>query len=343
MPRTPLLKMLFWLIPAWLCMGSGERGNDERTSIRLGFYNVENLFHPSDDSLTMDEAFTPSGEQHWSYSRYQEKLVNTSKVIMALGEWQGVTALGLCEIENRKVLEDLTARTPLKSKPWGIIHHDSHDPRGIDVGLIYRKDRLTILYDSAIAVVPPNSNYQSRDILYVKALAYASDTLHLFINHWPSRRGGQQVSEHKRIGAAKILRACMDSILIRDSLAMIISMGDFNDGPHNTSISKILDAGSMPPHRFQHAMSHAPPTTGTHRYDGQWEILDQIIVSPSLSNGHSGWKSGEGQIFRKDFLMTEDLTHGGQKPWRTFTGPKYIGGFSDHLPVFVDLQPVNHP
>ncbi len=214
-------------------------------NFRIMFYNVENLFDPWDDTLTMDDEFLPGGDRNWTYQRYKEKVNKLYKTIVALGEWDAPSLIAVCEIENKRVLKELLQETPLKKIDYEIVHFDSPDRRGIDVALLYRKDRFTILYSGKYSVIfPGDVNYATRDILYVKGMINGapSDPLHIFVNHWPSRRNGQMASETRRMIASASLTGIVDSLLLVEEGAKIIIMGDFNDQPENKSLTNLVSA-----------------------------------------------------------------------------------------------------
>jgi hypothetical protein len=225
---------------------AGKRGDN---AIRLVFYNTENLFDPADDSLTNDDEYTPTGLRGWTYNRFQRKLLNLSKVFISIGGWEAPEIIGMCEIENRFVLYKLISDTPLSKIGYKIIHKDSPDPRGIDVAMIYRPDKFVPVTYKAIPVRFPNDpGGRTRDILYVKGKVLGKETLHVFINHWPSRYGGYSATKPKRAVVASILRHYTDSIMQSDQFARIVIMGDFNDEPNDESITKILMARSDSTH-----------------------------------------------------------------------------------------------
>lgn len=313
---------------------------------RVMFYNVENLFDPYDDSIKRDEEFTPDGERYWTNYKFYEKLNRVYKVIMAVGEWQPPAIVGLCEIENRFVLEQLINNTPLKNFGYRILHHESPDRRGIDVALLYRQDFFEPFSDQPVPVVfPDDTTYKTRDILYVKGLIGQQEMVHIFVNHWPSRYGGYLATVKRRNTAAKTLRVHTDSLLAINPQCAIIIMGDFNDGPEDESFKKILNA--LPPTEPFHDtllynLTLAPRTDwnfGTLKYRENWDVFDQVVVSGGMLSGESGLKIhlDRAEIFHDDFLLEEDERYLGMKPFRTFTGFRYNGGFSDHLPVFIDL------
>ncbi|RUT73560.1 endonuclease [Ancylomarina longa] len=321
-------------------------GDAKRGDFRVMFYNVENLFDPFDDTLRLDNEFLPKGERHWTWEKYKKKSQQISKVIMAAGSWDFPDLIGLCEIENRFVLDGIFKFGYLKQIGYKIIHRDSPDHRGIDVALIYQPERFRPIDTTFLQVhYAVGRALSTREILYVKGIAPTKDTLHIFVNHWPSRWGGQLESEHKRISAAKVLHQSVDSILKVNSNALVIVMGDFNDYPDNESIRKVL--GALPAKQdylndrlYNLAYSYLNKSDiGSHKYHGKWGMLDQFMVSGSLLNKASYLycePSGM-SIFAPDFLLEKDKTYYGVKPFRTFAGYKYQGGFSDHLPVLLDL------
>ncbi len=315
-----------------------------QTNLRILFYNVENLFDTQNDSLTQDDEFTPQSSRAWTYKKYRQKLLHVFKVISAAGHSYPPDIIGLCEIENRQVLKDLAYNTPLKQTPYLIVHEESPDHRGIDVALLFRPEHLKLLYHKAIPLhFPTDSLKTSRDILYTKLLWHQSDTLHLFVNHWPSRWGGVLHTAPYRYYAADILRQACDSLLQLNSQAAIIIMGDFNDYPTSKSIADIL----LQPEKNNKLLLHnlmapiqAKGKHGTHKHEATWGCLDQFIVSPACLDQNRSQlyiKNSNAYIFAPDFLLMPDEKHLGYKPFRTWQGFKYIGGFSDHLPIYIDV------
>lgn len=314
-------------------------------SFRVMFYNCENLFDTIDDSLKTDEEFLPEGVRFWSNYKYYDKLKKISKVITAVGGWQPPDLVGLCEIENRKVLVDLTKHTPLYISEYKIIHKESPDKRGIDVALLYQPETFRPLNKRFLTVLFKENNRPTRDILYTKGLTNKNDTLHVFVNHWPSRWGGQLESENKRITAAKVLRSIIDSLYQHTQKPNIIIMGDFNDEPENKSISSVLKAEQFNSALVNNTLYNLTPsairenTPGTHKYQGNWGTLDQLILSANLLTGKGLFTTkNDIHIFNAPFLLEPDEQYLGKKPYRTFIGFKYNGGYSDHLPVFIDLN-----
>ncbi|MDX1650973.1 MAG: hypothetical protein R3277_00665 [Brumimicrobium sp.] len=307
----------------------------------LLFYNVENLFDTIDDPTTNDDEFTPQGSLKWNSARYSQKLQNLSKVITSASP-RNPFIIGLCEIENNSVIEDLIKTDRLDSTKYQIVHFDSPDRRGIDVALIYDSERFIALHEEAICVqLSEDKDFLTRDILYVKGVVQDSSILHVFVNHWPSRRGGAEKSESKRIAAASVVKKKKDSILLTDPNANIIIMGDFNDYPDNRSINEILNAkapGKAGKEDFVNLMApYHNMGKGTHNFRGKWGTLDQMIISPSLTERNNLLvKDLKAEILYADFLLYT-YPNGEKTPSKTYGGTNYYGGYSDHLAVFLYL------
>ena len=320
---------------------AGKRGD-----YRIMFYNVENFFDIYNDSLTQDDEFLPEGDKHWNYKRFTDKLNKLYKVIIAVGGWEAPEIIGLCEIENRYVLNRLVYDTPLSKFEYGIVHQDSPDIRGIDVALLFRKDKIRLLQKNFHNIIFPwDSPKKTRDILYFKGLALGKDTLHVFVNHWPSRHGGQLETEAYRVYVSSVLKEKVDSIFSKHKDPKIIITGDFNDGPENRSITETLAAGfkldPVEPDRLYNLSYNLQDNkkSGTCKYKFNWEIYDQFIVSgPLISAPELKTSSADIHIFRADFLFEDDDIYSGIRPYRTYRGYTYTGGFSDHLPVYLDLN-----
>lgn len=320
--------------------------SDDYQRYRLMFYNVENLFDTENDPNTNDDEFTPGGSRHWTNKRFYSKLNNIYKVIVAVGGWEPPTVVGLCEVENLLVLQKLIFETPLKKFGYDIVHFDSPDSRGIDAAMIYRKDKFTPLHSEPIPVTFPDDPLsKTRDILYVKGLIGDLEMVHIFINHWPSRYGGYMETKPKRNRAAEILKHKTDSLFAINPAVSIVIMGDFNDGPEDQSISEFLQA-KKPIAEPQTINLYNLMTVersgwkfGTLKYREYWDTFDQVIVSGGLLSGQSALSVNPNQevIFRGDFLLQPDERYMGMQLFRTYSGFKYLGGFSDHLPVYVDV------
>lgn len=311
--------------------------------VRFMFYNVENFFDIMDDPDKDDDEFTPSGSRKWSFARYTRKMNSIGKVILATGDWDPPALIGLCEVENRKVLDDLIHGTLLSGFNYDIIHNESNDPRGIDVALLYRRDIITPLF--SMNIIPEGYSYSTfltRAVLYSKLLI-GNDTLHLFINHWPSRRGGVLPGQPVRIKLAELIRHKYDSIAVSNNNRLkVIIAGDFNSTPSDKEIMLLCKSGENRggvPGIINLSVVNPGEERGSYRYAGIWEMIDQILVSDGLIDSEKGiyLKKDGFKIFDEDFLLKRDAKYPGWTPFSTFYGFSYQGGFSDHLPVFIDL------
>ena len=300
------------------------------------FWNVENFFDTYDNPSTNDEEFTPMGENRWSWKRFEKKRDDIAKTILlaadSYGEYPAI--IGLCEVENRFVLEELAENTPLARVGYSILHKDSPDSRGIDVALLYRKEVFTPLKEEYIAC-----SFPTRDILYTKGVINGLDTVHILVNHWPSKRGGENSSSIKRMLVSHTVRHVTDSILATNSNANIILMGDFND----TYTTRPLE--NLEP--LVNLSGWATGGEGTYKYREEWNIIDQFLVSGNLLQREAAegeftrqwiYCKKEMEIFAPDNLLCPDDTYMGVKLKRTFIGPRYAGGVSDHLPILLKLH-----
>jgi predicted extracellular nuclease len=319
--------------------------SEESVTFRVMFYNTENLFDIYDDPEKDDKEFLPGGNRGWDNFRYNDKLQKLAKVMVAIGGSQGNDLIGVCEIENRKVLGDLLKFTPLTQFGYEIIHKESPDNRGIDVGLLYKKATFTpIVYDFIPLKLHPDSAARSRDILYAKGVVAGVDTLHVFVNHWPSRRGGKDQSDNRRLLAAQLLRSYIDSIMETDIHCKIVIMGDFNDEPTDISLKtglKAEDSTALEPgdlYNFMYIFKNRGE--GSYKYQSEWNTLDQLIISYDLMDETSKMYTsfGSAHIFKTEWMLQEDTKFPGRKPFKTFQGPRYLGGYSDHLPVYLDIK-----
>ena len=320
------------------------RVESERVA-RVMFYNCENLFDTYNDTLKDDDKFLPEGEYHWSKSKYYKKLDYVSRVITSVGGWRPPGLVGLCEVENKKVLIDLTKKSSLYIFDYKIIHKESQDRRGIDVALLYLPKQYTPIQNEFIKIeFPNNKNKKTRDILYSKGVLITGDTIHVFVNHWPSRWGGQLESEKYRIRTASVLKSIVDSILNTNKLSHVVMIGDFNDTPTDKSVLEILNVNTDTlniNNGLLYNMTYLSKeykNTGTIKYHMKWYKFDQILVSGSLLNKSNTINVDNFSIFNASFLLEKDIKYLGNKPFRTFVGYKYNGGYSDHLPVFIDFK-----
>ena len=315
-----------------------------KSSATVAFYNVENLFDTIDDEGTGDDEYLPAAPKQWDQKKYGKKLKDIAGTLGSLNKSELPVIIGLAEVENRKVLEELVKEAPLRRGRYEIVHFDSPDERGIDVALLFRPDGFTLLESRTIGVefnFAPED--KTRDILYVKGLMDDGRSYHIYVNHWPSRAGTERESEMRRFTAAAALRKDIDNILNFENDARIIIMGDFNDEPTNRSLMQILNAtGKRKNYNYRDLYnlmydSHNEENTGTIAWREAWQMFDQIIVSFNLlAEGDAGYYTGfdGGLIYSSDDLLFTGQT-GFKGPNRTYGGDNYHGGVSDHLPVFV--------
>lgn len=311
----------------------------------IGFYNVENLFDTIDQEDVRDEEFTPAGSNNWSGERYKEKLDRLSDVLGQVAtdlSPDGLAIVGLSEIENRSVIEDLIETPELKERDYGIVHYDSPDRRGVDVGLIYQKKYFRVTNsESYHLTIEDKPDFLSRDQLLVSG--YLDDELiHIIVNHWPSRRGGEQRSRPLRNAAADLNRHIIDSLLQLDPDAKVMVMGDLNDDPVDPSVRKHLKAvghaSMVNSYRMFNPMEELyRQGIGTLAYRDKWNLFDQIIISPAfLPKSQPGWFFHKARVFNKEFLRQKTGNFKGY-PYRSYAGGVYLGGYSDHFPVYVIL------
>ena len=304
-------------------------------------YNVENLFDTIDDKDVIDEEFLPDGKLKWNSERYKVKLDRLVEAItMNLPE--NPIVIGLIEIENSRVLADLKKTGRLAKTNYEIAHKDSPDARGIDCGLLYDKSAFKLIKMENLEVsIDSIADFKTRDILYVKGQLQGGKIVHLFVNHWPSRRGGEG-SEIRRMEAAKVARAKVDMILKADPTANIVLMGDFNDHPDNASIRDVLKAKGVTDTSadlLDLFEDDHKAGKGTHNYKGEWGVLDHFIVSKALFNGTNGIQLSPNDgiiVYEEKLLFTQK--DGSKKPSTTYGGTNYYGGYSDHLPIQLILK-----
>ena len=287
----------------------------------IAFYNVENLFDTI-DGPNDDAEFLPSAESKWDASKYEAKIAHIRQVMADLNM---PMVMGVCEIENKSVLTDLIGN----DKRYGIVHYESPDARGIDAAMLYRKDLLRLKASGKIRfTLPGDSIPTSRDIVWAK-YQYKKEYLYVMVNHWPSRRGGQEESAARRLTAAQYATQFIDSIQRSEPKAKIILMGDLNDHPQDAAPQLI--ASKLTPQ-----ITKASGTFGgSYNYKNEWEIIDHIFVSNNAFNGTVALQKESGTIHSFPYLLTE--YKGQTVPNRTYAGPKYLGGYSDHLPVSIKV------
>lgn len=310
--------------------------------LRIVSYNVENLFHPKHDSVMIDSVWvekddwewTPDGERRWSYTRYYRKVENIARVLTNIGEWDGIDIAGLQEVENARCVKRL-CRT-LRSGEYDFVHYESPDPRGIDVALIYKKSRVDTIRTKNLTLESSTGVHRTsdraelftrtregelitRDILYVCAQVDKKDTLHLFVCHLPSQRGGAAETEWKRTAVKKVLQGAVYSVLAIEPQAKIVIMGDFNGKPKE-DLRGLRNRMVVESH-------------GTHKYHGRWSCLDQFYTSPALDSLSTV------RIYDAEWVQEPDEKYLGLRPKRTFNGFRYQqDGFSDHLPIVLMIN-----
>ncbi len=329
---------LFWVLLTTLVFSCPKGFSQPAQRLVLGFYNVENLFDTLHDAGKQDYEYLPQGYRAWTAQRYQQKLLNLSRVIRAMNDWQGPDLLALCEVENQRVLQDLLNTPLLKNQGFSILHHESPDHRGIDLAIIYRADKFNLVKQSNITIKIDSTGYsKTRDILYaVMKVKDSDDTLHVFVNHWPSRRGGVSASAPKRKIASETLRLHLDSLRSVNPACKVVVCGDFNDGPQDESM---LNLASGEDSLINLALPLHAEGVGTLKHEGRWNLFDQFLVSPNLMGKDKIQVSGSHQlIFSPSWLQEEDVQGIGNRPLRTFSGPNYLGGYSDHFPVLLFIH-----
>lgn len=296
-----------------------------QTTRTIAFYNVENLFDTLDTPDKNDEEFLPSGSYEWTSDRYQTKIAHINQVIDSLNV---PMIFGMCEIENEAVVRDVVNGGSMKNT-HDIVHFESLDARGIDNAIIYDKTVLTLVESGIIRFDMPEPSTPSRDIVWAK-FNRGKDTILTMVNHWPSRSGGQVESEPKRLVASIAASAFIDSVLNQNKKMKIIFMGDLNDHPDNRSVQ--LVAESLKPLITEKSGKFG----GSHNYRGEWGILDHMMVSKSFLKCGTKVKKKTAEIYSPDFLLTE--YNGNIVPNRTYGGRTYLGAYSDHLPIVIEVK-----
>ena len=322
------------------------KSNESYQVNTIAFYNVENLFDTLDDPLTSDDDRTPMGKDKWTNDIYQKKLKNIAKVIADIGSdltGSSPSIIGLCEIENRGVLEDLINTNSLKKENYDIIHYDSPDERGVDVAMLFKKNRFK---PSSAKTYPLFLKRKDQSIDYTRDHLLVSgyldnERIHFIINHWPSRSGGQMKSEPNRILAGKLNKKIIDSILRSNPKANIINMGDFNDNPKDKSIKPILNSvykkSKMKNNQLYNPMEELfQKGYGSYKYRGKWDMIDQFFLSKNLVENKKGLFFLKAAVFNKKYLINPQGKYEGY-PFKSFAGGKFLNGYSDHFPIFLYL------
>lgn len=335
---------IFWSNP--LCKAQDK----DTLTFRVVSYNVENLFDTRHDTLKNDYEFLPESVRHWNYSKYKKKLDDIGRTLIAVGGWTPPAIVALCEVENDSVLRDLTHYSVLREAGYRYIMTHSQDERGIDVAMLYQRGLFKLLSSQSITITPPRSSDRpTRDILHASGLLLNGDTLDILIAHFPSRSGGAKESEPYRLQTARRLKQTADSLICLRRYPQLLIMGDFNDYPTNRSVKHILQAESPIPdttlysNRLYHLLarkSKEQKNYGSYKYQGEWRLLDHLIVSGNLLKADAPLITSEARadVARQPFLLVPDKKFGGVQPFRTYIGPRYKGGISDHLPVWAEFR-----
>lgn len=325
----------------------------EYKSAVIAFYNLENLYDTVNNSMTNDEEFLPQGDRNYGTAIYLNKLTKLSTVISQIGTElnpDGPALLGVAEVENDTVLNDLVKQPAIAKRNYKIVHYDSKDFRGVDVGLLYNPKYFVVEASDKLFVQLPGGSkdaYFTRDILWVRG-KLDGETVHIYVNHWPSRSGGEVRSAPARNAAATVCRHHMDSIAKLEPKAKVIVMGDLNDDPINESVSGIINAKGkekdvLPGGMYNPWMDMYKKGIGTLAYQDAWGLFDQILISQAwLKKEQTGFFYYQPHIFNKEYLVENQGRYKGY-PMRTWDGNTYRGGYSDHFPTYLfflkEIQP----
>ena len=341
------MKKLCIALSALFVFFSGYSQKKDFRPVVIGFYNLENFYDTIDNPVVNDEEFLPSGPRNYNTAIYRDKVNRLATVISQIGSEispDGPAILGVAEIENDTVLNDLVHHDLLKKRNYKIVHYDSKDIRGVDVGLLYNPKYFSVLESDKLFVQLPGGSkdaYFTRDILWVKG-KLDGEVIHVYVNHWPSRSGGEERSEPAREAAAKVCKNHIDSIAKTEPNAKIVIMGDLNDDPINASVASVLEAKGKQSEVMKGGLFN--PWTelyrkgyGTLAYQDAWGLFDQIIISyPFLSKEQSGLFFYQQHIFRRDYMVENKGRYKGY-PMRTWDGNSYRAGYSDHFPTYIIL------
>lgn len=338
------LKFIFFL----LLISQVSVYSQEEKQYKIGciaFYNLENLYDTIDTEDINDTEFTPSGPKNWNSARYWEKLNNMADVISQIGAdllKEPPAIIGVSEIENKEVLEDLVKCDKLKSYNYKVIQYNSPDLRGVDVALLYRPEYFKVTNSvSARLKVAGMDDFRTRDQLLVSG-KFDGENMHFIVNHWPSRRGGEKRSRPLRNAAADLSRSLIDSVMTADPNAKIILMGDLNDDPVNPSLKEHLKATDdtlllTSGYLYNPMLPLYKKGIGSLAYRDSWNLFDQMVITPALAIGDkSSYRFHKAKVFNKNFLEQKEGRFKGY-PFRTYVGNSYQGGYSDHFPVYIYL------
>jgi hypothetical protein len=333
----------FVMIFLLLFLNTGSAQERKATIACISFYNVENLFDTIDSPEIRDTEYTPQGEKQWDSEKYLDKITKLAKVIAGIGTEltpDGPAIVGLAEVENKLVLHDLVNDPQIQNRNYRIVHYDSPDRRGVDVALIYQPKYFTYLSSKPYLFIPEGEeDFYSRDVLLVSGL-FHDEPMHILVNHWPSRRGGERSSRPLRNAAAQLNRQIIDSLMAADPEAHILVMGDFNDDPIKESMKKHL-VTSWDKNNLKEGELYNPfydfyrQGIGTLAWRDSWNLFDMIVMSQTLlTEDKSTYTFFRAGVFNRRYLVQTEGRFAGY-PWRTHAGNTYLGGYSDHFPVYI--------
>ncbi|PID95294.1 MAG: endonuclease [Bacteroidetes bacterium] len=339
-----LLLLLPFLLLLNACHRSPSQGEGACQTACIAFYNLENLFDTINQEQVNDGSFTPEGNKAWGSQRYWEKSHNMAKVIAEIATDvtpEGPIILGVSEVENREVLEDLVKDELIRKRNYRIVHYDSPDRRGIDVALLYNPNYFQVTDSQARPLhVKGKKGFRTRDQLVVSGLL-DGEPMHFIVVHWPSRYGGEEKSRPLRNAAAQLSRSIIDSLTTLDPQAKIVLMGDYNDDPDNESVTKYLNASGKK--RLHKGQLYNPfeqlfrKGIGSLAYRGHWNMFDQQVITRALlKGGRRGYRYHDAVVFQQPWMKQKEAPYEGY-PLRTFAGGRYLGGYSDHFPSYILL------
>ncbi len=345
--------VLFSLLVSLLAAQSANNAEQQYKVGIVAFYNLENFYDTIDDPRTHDEEFLPNGDHLYNSAVYKDKVGKLEQVLSSIGTDltpDGFSMLGVAEIENRKVLEDLVAQPKLKDRGLKIVHYNSPDERGVDVAFIYNPKYFSVKHSEKLFVKMTNADgtlHYTRDVLWVSGIYDKTDTVNVFVNHWPSRRGGEEASAPARAAAAGAAKRVIDSLMRINPNTKVILMGDLNDDPTSPSVTQVLGAKGnkkdvQPGGLYNPWVDYLKKGIGTLAYNDSWNLFDQIMLSYGWLDEHqNGFFLKDARIFSKQYMVTKTGKYKGY-PMRTYDGVIYNGGYSDHFPTYcVLLKPIN--
>lgn len=341
------MRKTVWLLVSFMVFALFAGAQEKKKVVVYGvaFYNLENLFDTINNNDKYDQEFSPQGARQWTGKKYQSKLTNMAYVFSEMANKfipQGPAVVGVVELENKSVLEDLVRQPAIKNWNWQIVHYDSPDRRGVDVGLLYNPKYFKVLSSaSRRLIIPSKPDFLTRDQLVVTGLL-GGEKISFIVNHWPSRLGGESQSSYLREAAAALTRSIADSLLREDPNAGVVIMGDLNDDPFSKSVKDVLGAKrnveEVPDGGFYNPMwSIIDRGIGTLGYRGNWNLFDQFVISKNLlGKNRDALKFWRAEVFNKPFLTNDSGQYKGY-PKRTFAGGVFLNGYSDHFPTLIYL------